>query len=176
MFGQSLVTGVVDCQLGAIPSQRAVELAGIANDQFVWINVRDIYPYPYTLAHANTFIQQVEKQENSIVWGIYYKDSLSGVIGLQQQSDVYCHNAELGYWLGRDFRGKGLASASVEAVVRFGFIQTNLERIYAGVFDGNLKSISVLLKNGFIHEATLRKAVFKNGRFVNELIFARLKN
>jgi len=82
----------------------------------------------------------------------------------------------LGYWLDSDFRNKGLATASVEAVVRFAFGQTNLKRIYAGVFEGNQSSVNVLLRNDFNHEATLKKAVFKNERFADELIFSRLKD
>ncbi len=176
MFGLTLQTSIIKCHLGPIPCERADELARIANDHSVWINVRDTFPYPYTMEHALTFVKETENAERSVVWGVYDSDILCGVIGLHRQFDVYRHNAELGYWLGSDFRNKGLATASVEAVVRFAFGQTNLKRIYAGVFEDNQGSVNVLLRNDFNHEATLKKAVFKNERFADELIFSRLKD
>lgn len=176
MFGVELDTIIKDCQLKRIPEALATELAHVANDISIWVNVRDVFPYPYTVDHAESFIRSSEEEIGSLIWGIYLEDKMAGVIGLHLQSDVHRFKAELGYWLGTDFRGRGLAYASVATVVDYAFSQTNLIRIYSSVFEDNKASAKVLISNGFLQEGILRKSAFKNGRFVDEIVFARLKN
>ena len=85
--------------------------------------------------------------------------------------DVYRHTAEIGYWLGEPYWGRGIGSAAVEKLVQHGFHKLNLMRIQAAVFSYNEPSIHVLLKNGFKHEGVMRKKVFKDGKFHDEYLF-----
>ena len=64
--------------------------------------------------------------------------------------------AELGYWLGEPFWGRGLATAAVRAVTRHAFAAFPLERVFALPFGPNRASQRVLEKAGFRREAYLR--------------------
>lgn len=165
-----------DCVLRLLNNSDALLLAQLANDKSIWLNVRDIFPFPYQFNHAIEFISQTNNNKKAWVWGIFSQDTLAGVAGVHFQDDVYQFSAELGYWLGVDFRGKGLASAVVAAIVNYLFASTSIIRIYAGVFELNPASIRVLEKNDFVCEGVKRKAVFKDGKFLDELIYARLKD
>ena len=83
--------------------------------------------------------------------------------------------AEVGYWLGRDYRGQGYATEALEAMARVGFRELGLHRIEAGVMPGNRASIRVLRRAGFSREGLLREYVQKRGRWVSSVLFARLE-
>ena len=71
--------------------------------------------------------------------------------------------------------GLGIATQAVEMILRYGFEQLNVERIYAGTFEYNVGSMRVLEKNGFIKEGIARRAVFKNHKFYDEYRYGKLK-
>ena len=98
-----------------------------------------------------------------------------GSIGINLKEDVHKYSAEIGYWLGEPFWNKGIASEAVKILTEFTFKNFLLNRIYANVFEGNDASEKVLKKAGYIKEATLRKAVFKRGKFLDQYIYAVLK-
>ena len=75
---------------------------------------------------------------------------LCGAVGLQI-ADAHRH-AELGYWIGVPFWGKGYATEAASAAVAFGFDMLRLNRIYAHHFAGNTASQRVLEKIGMRHE------------------------
>jgi [ribosomal protein S5]-alanine N-acetyltransferase len=172
----ALIKSHNNCELRKLSNSDAFILAQLANDRSIWLNVRDTFPFPYEFSHAIEFITQMNNNEKAWVWGIFSQEMLVGVIGVHFQDDVYRFSAELGYWIGSEFRGKGLASAAVAAIVNHLFTHTVVNRVYAGVFDFNPASKSVLEKNDFVCEGTKRKAVFKDDKFLDELIYARLKD
>jgi ribosomal-protein-alanine N-acetyltransferase len=71
--------------------------------------------------------------------------------------------AELGYWVGREFRSLGIASEAAAAVVEYGFATLGLERIFAGYFDGNAGSERVMLRLGMKAEGVRRSEARKDG-------------
>jgi RimJ/RimL family protein N-acetyltransferase len=96
----------------------------------------------------------------------------SGGIGLHIGEDIYRKNAELGYWLAEPFWGKGIISKVVPEMVKYGFQNFDITRIFARPFGANKASQRVLEKAGFLLEAKLEKTFFKNGVFHDELIYA----
>jgi RimJ/RimL family protein N-acetyltransferase len=75
-------------------------------------------------------------------------------------SDEHRH-AELGYWIGVPFWGRGYATEAARAAVAFGFETLRLKRIYAHHFAGNTGSQRVLEKIGLRHEGRFRKHIQK---------------
>jgi len=143
-----------------------------ANDPAVSSRLRDAFPYPYTAADAHLWIEFASSAEPVTNFAIVVDGQAVGGIGLRLQEDVHRRSAEIGYWLGRQFWGRGIATEAVRAVTEFGFTTLDLCRIYAGVFEGNAASARVLEKAGYTYEARLRKAVFKNGEILDKLIYA----
>ncbi len=125
------------------------QLAQLANNKRIFDNVRDHFPFPYEEKHAASFIKKTLQEEPRQNFGIEYIGELSGVIGLILQEDVYRKSAEIGFWVGQPFWGKGIATKAVELITSYGFTELDLVRIYAGAFEYNTASMKVLEKNGF---------------------------
>jgi len=97
-------------------------------------------------------------------WGIVLKETgrLIGSIGFHGSHPLHARG-EIGYAMARSYWGKGLMTEAVRAVVRCGFEQMNLNRIFAGCIPEHTGSRRVLEKCGFICEGILRQnAYFKN--------------
>ena len=150
-------------------------LVKYANNNRISKNLRDSFPYPYTQADAQAWITAATNQNPEINFAIASSDELIGGIGLMFQPDVYRFSAEIGYWIAEPFWGKGIASLALVALSKYAFEQFDLNRIFAGVFQGNEASIRVLEKSGFILEGRLRNSVYKDNHFKDQLIYSILR-
>lgn len=150
-------------------------LAELANNKKIWNNLRDMFPYPYTLEDADKFLDSVKQQEPQVTLAIEYDFQFVGVIGLVLQPDVYKKGAEIGYWIGEPFWGKGIATQALNLASDYAFETLAFERLYAGVFEGNEASKRVLEKCGFQLEGISRKAVFKNNKLIDEYRYGKLR-
>jgi len=79
---------------------------------------------------------------------------------------------ELGYFLGEPFWGNGITTEAVRTIVEYGFKNFDITRIYARPYGNNTASQKVLEKAGFTLEARIEKNIYKNGEFLDELIYA----
>ena len=95
-----------------------------------------------------------------------------GGIGVRLQNDVERTSAEIGYWLGEPFWNKGIMTAAVRAFTDYAFAQFSLTRVFAVSFAGNVASHRVLEKAGYVREGTLRRSVVKNGKVLDQVLFA----
>jgi [ribosomal protein S5]-alanine N-acetyltransferase len=98
-----------------------------------------------------------------------------GNIGFTIKDDIYRYNAEIGYWLGEDYWGRGVMSEVLPAMVDYIFQNFQINRLFACVLEENGGSMRVLTQAGFRSEAVLIKAAVKNDRYLNEHIFAMLR-
>ncbi len=151
-------------------------LARYANNRRIWLNVRDLFPHPYTEENARWFIEDyLPNSTDEEVFAIATEDEAIGAIGIKFKTDVYRFNAEIGFWLGEPFWGKGIATQAVGRIVDYIYRHyPSIVRIYAEVFDHNPASARVLLKNDFKQEATLSRAIIKDGQIEDLHIFSRL--
>lgn len=161
--------------LRGLKKQDAVPLAALANNKKIWDNVRDYLPHPYTIRDGEDYIDMVLKEERPLTFGVEYKGRLAGVVGLVAQEDIYRMSAEIGYWIGEPFWGKGIATQAVKMMSNYGFEKMGFQRIFAGVFEYNIGSMKVLEKNGYEREGIFKQALIKNERIWDEHRFARLK-
>lgn len=143
-----------------------------ANNRNVWLNLRDSFPNPYTEQDAKTWLRKVKKQKPEIDFAIASNDEAIGGIGLHPQRDVYRRSAEIGYWLGEPFWRRGIATIAVRAFTDYALANFDLVRLYASVFEGNIASMRVLEKAGYTLEGCFRKAVTKDGRTLDQFIYA----
>jgi len=151
-------------------------LGGLANNIKIWNNLRDMFPHPYTLDDAEKFIDMVKQQDPQLTFAIEFEHKLVGVIGMVLQPDVYRKGAEIGYWIGEAFWKKGIASTAIRLTSDYAFETLKLERLFAGVFEGNEGSKRVLEKCGYTLEGISRKAVYKNNKLMDEYRFAKLRS
>ncbi|MHB1051265.1 MAG: GNAT family N-acetyltransferase [Bacteroidota bacterium] len=144
-----------------------------ANNRKIWENVRDHFPFPYTMPDADRWIFHASTALYNTVFAIVVNGKAAGSIGLVQKDDVYKKSMELGYWLGEEFWGQGIMSEAVASVTEYGFSTFDIVRIYADVFEWNIPSARVLEKNGYRCEARLTKAIVKEGRIGDALLYAK---
>lgn len=155
----------------------AADIVRHANDPSVAGNLRDVFPYPYTLADAEDYIRAciASDGKGQLCRAIVVDGKAAGSIGVFLGSDVYRRSAELGYWLGRAYWRQGIMSAAVRAICGEAFRNWDIVRIYAEPFAGNAGSRGVLEKAGFTLEGVLRKSVCKNGILMDSCIYAKLR-
>lgn len=142
-----------------------------ANDPEVAAMLRDRFPHPYTRECGQQFLAAATAQDPPESFAIDVDGVAIGGIGVHPCDDVMRHSAEIGYWVGRKFWGRGLASAALLAVVGHVFREGRFCRLNAHTFEGNDASGRVLEKAGFVCEGRLRKAVFKGGRLLNAVLY-----
>lgn len=149
-------------------------LAALANNHKIWINLKDVFPHPYTLADAHDWVKFAHNQAEN--YAIEYEGKAVGGIGLLFKDDIYRKNAEIGYWLGEPYWGLGIISEAIKQVVKHAFAQYEINRIYAGVFEYNPASMRVLEKAGFEKEAILKKSLVKEGKLYDEHIYVKFRD
>lgn len=153
----------------------APSLVKHANNPNVAGNLRDGFPYPYTLPDAKSWLEDANENQDNTILALEVNGEAVGGIGLHGLKDVYRYNAEVGYWLSEKYWGKGLMSDAVSVMVDYAFTRKSWLRIFATIFEHNLSSMRVLEKCGFKKEAIHRKAVMKEGQLLDEHLFSLLK-
>jgi len=170
----------VELPLGewSIRSYRADDVAALAraaDNPRVAAGLRDLFPQPYSEDDGREWISSVLAARPETHFAIAAADEVIGTIGLTLQSDVHRRSAELGYWLGEPWWGRGIATLAVRAVTPWAFERFDLLRIFATVFSNNPASARVLEKAGYELEGTLRRAVVKDGRILDQRMYASVR-
>lgn len=147
-----------------------------ANNRRVSINLRDRFPYPYTARDARNWLDCVVARKPETSFAIDVAGEAVGGISFHVQSDVEHRSAEIGYWLGEEFWGRGIATEVLIVITDFAFANHDLCRLYAHVFDWNGASARVLEKAGYVYEGRLRKSVTKDGKTIDQLMYAIVRD
>lgn len=147
-------------------------LVKYGNNKNIAKNMTDKFPHPYTAEKGKLFIEYTQQSSPANIMAIVVNGEPVGSIGIHPQSDIHCKNAELGYWLGEPFWGKGIITKAIPQMVTYGFKHWDINRIFARPFGTNLASQKVLEKCGFKLEARFEKTYFKYGEYVDELVYA----
>ncbi len=152
-------------------------LAEEGNSRAVWRNMIHQFPHPYTEADAVHWIERCKGQDPPRDLVVAQADRLIGVGGAEPHGDgVSRYTASIGYWLGERHWGRGIGTAVCAALLHYAWTTFDVERIQAEVFAWNPASVRVLEKNGLELEGRRRKAIFKDGQFVDELIYSILRS
>lgn len=147
-----------------------------ANNHKVSKNLRDGFPNPYGLSDAEDFLAKVKQQEPRTFFAIATEAEIIGAIGLARGVDVHRFTAEMGFWLAEPYWGKGIMTEAVKRFTKLAFERFDLERIFAEPYTTNPASARVLEKAGYVLEGTLRANVFKEGKVLDQYLYARIKD
>jgi RimJ/RimL family protein N-acetyltransferase len=152
----------------------AQALAAVANNRNVWNSIRNEFPSPYTVMDALAWIKHANEEKPVANFAIEIGNIVAGNISCTRHKDVYAKTVELGYLIGENYWGKGIATAAVALMLEA--IQKNKEivRIEAKIFGGNGASARVLEKNNFVLEGTRKNAIYKNGVIADEQVWVYL--
>jgi ribosomal-protein-alanine N-acetyltransferase len=158
------------------PDDDAARLAQIAGDFEVarWLTHR--FPHPYTVGDARAWLAtaSVESPVNS--FAITVDGELAGGIGIRPHTGEASGVAIFGYWLGRAYWSRGIATEAARLLVAHAFETRRLRRLEAQVAAPNLASARVLEKSGFIREGMLREAfVERDGTVQDAALYGLLR-
>jgi len=148
------------------------DLVKYANNSNVSKFMTNKFPCPYLPENGKEFIEMAMKGNPANIFAIEIDGHASGGIGLHLQADVHEKNAELGYWLAEPFWGNGIITNAIKEMVTYGFSTFQINRIFAVPFGTNISSQKVLEKAGFVLEARFDKTIYKNGEYLDELVYA----
>jgi RimJ/RimL family protein N-acetyltransferase len=160
------------CRVRDLVHADAESIARHVNDRRVWINLRDRVPHPYALKDAETFLTMACASVPRTVFAIDVDGVAIGCIGLELHGDIERVSAEIGYWLGVAYWGRGIATAAIRAVTRHALDSLGVCRVYALPFAHNVASCRVLEKAGYLCEGRLRRSVIKDGEVLDQLLYA----
>ena len=146
-----------------------------ANDQAVARNMRDRFPSPYTEPDGREWIALNQVCSPATNLAIVVDGIACGGVGLQLGTDIERCSAEIGYWLGRAYWGRGIATDAVRAMSDYAFGTFGLERIFATAFARNVASQRVLEKAGYVRECVMRHSAIKDGELIDKTLYARLR-
>lgn len=147
------------------------------NNKKIYENTANI-PWPYKLKDAENYIQKNlnryrQKKPESINYVIEIDGEASGGIGLHEIKEG--HKAKIGYWLAEKHWGKRLMTKIVRKILPYFFKKYKLVRIVGDIFSWNKGSGRVLEKNGFKLEGIHKKSYKKDGKYIDQIIYAKVK-
>lgn len=138
----------------------------------------DRIPYPYQDGDAEWWIGMTLEQEGKggIFRAILVDGAYAGTISVEQKEDVYLRDGEIGYYLLKEYAGKGVMTEAVRRICEEAFAVLPLLRITGLVYEPNMASRRVLEKNGFVPEGRMRQAVWKDQQVYDLCIYGKLRD
>jgi len=148
------------------------------NDEEINMNTLHI-PFPYYERDAEEFLTIVRKfeedQKHVGQYAIRLKGEMVGGIGFLYSHGDSSHKAEVGYWIGKRHRGRGLMTLAIQKMIEIAFSEKGLFRLEAHVFPENIASMRALEKAGFQKEGFLKSTFIKEDRLVDTFLFAIIR-
>ncbi len=135
---------------------------------------RNFMSIPKNLKEASEEIKNSLKK--GLLWAIEVDGSYAGFVHLETNTNPkYKHSAIIGFGIHPNFRGRGLATKAVKIVIDYGFNKLKLIRISGMCRTFNKASARVMEKAGFKLEGILRKNKFKDGKYLDDMVWAKVR-
>lgn len=149
-------------------------IARHANNLNVVRYMSHMMPNPYTRDDAKWWVK-VGCRQVGLNRAIDLDGECVGVVGVRFGEHERLYSAEIGYWLGEAFWGRGIMTRAVSEMTQAVFDETEVVRLSAPVYSPNGPSMRVLEKCGYALEAIHKAAIFKNGEFLDEHLYVKFK-
>lgn len=148
----------------------------LSDDKELWSNMSD--DFPKTLIECKQLVNLFSTGEDitEFIRAVKVDGKIVGCIAAFFESGMYCKNAEISYWLNREYRGKGIMPQALKMFTNYVFTKFDIHRIWARPFENNKASQRVLEKTGFVYEGLLKENVFKNNQYINSKVYALIRD
>ena len=158
-------------------------MAQNANDPLIAKNMSLTFPHPYTLESAHVWINMNLALPHQVAFVVCERSSpdvVIGGIGLKPGADVSSHTAEVGYWMGRSYWGKGYTTEVLKSFTKWVFQSwerdgQRIRRLGGNVFSGNVASMRCFEKCGYAKEGVLKGHGEKHGQVYDFHLFGLTK-
>lgn len=168
---------MVDCRIREWKLEDSASLAAMLNNKNILNNLRDGLPCPYTVNDAEEYIAAMLSADKTrtFAFAIEANNEVIGSIGVFRCDNIHSRTAEMGYYIGEPYWGKGFGTSAVEQTCKYIFEHTDIIRIFAEPFAYNTASCRVLEKAGFQLEGILHSNAVKNGNILDMKMYALIK-
>ncbi len=159
---------------------RAVERSDLPNFAR-WLNDETVLQYfgqvlPLSLDQEEHWYESMLQDSSACAFSVEFEGEHVGGAGFNRMQARH-RNAEVGLFIGiPSLWGRGLGSDVMRTLLRYGFQQLNLHRIYLRVFYENRRAVRMYEKLGFQHEGRWRQAEFRSGRYHDILWMGLLRD
>ncbi|QUH26539.1 GNAT family N-acetyltransferase [Serpentinicella alkaliphila] len=166
-----------DIELKILDNTHAIEIEALVNSDRSYL--RKWLPWvdkTKSVKDIEAFIDSTKNQfasNNGFQTSIWYKGNLAGVIGFQR-IDWVNRSTNIGYWIGKDYNGKGIMTKSVSVFVDYALIHLNLNRVEIRCAEQNYRSRAIPERLGFMKEGFVRNAEWLNDHYVSHIIYGML--
>ena len=156
----------------------ALDIVDGMKDVKVYENTLNI-PFPYFISDAIRYIDSIVSFENKNgiqkEWAIVSNGIMIGAIGIHFNKGIENHVSEIGYWLHKNYRGKGIMTRVLKEFTSFIFKTYKLSKLRATVFNHNPGSMRALEKASFKSEGTLIKEYQKDSKLIDGKVYGICK-
>ncbi|GCE47690.1 RimJ/RimL family protein N-acetyltransferase [Thermosporothrix hazakensis] len=147
-----------------------------------WLNDEEIRRYfsvyPTSDYRGKERIENLYKSFGHIIFGVVRKSDnrLIGLVGLKdintlnQTAEFYVIIGDRSVW------GQGYGTEATKLMIRYGFMELNLNRIQTQDMEENIGGWKADEKAGFKYEGTLREAIFRFGKYNNVRVYSLLRS
>lgn len=170
-------SGMADCKIREWKIEDAGALAAMLNNKNILDNLRDGLPYPYTINDAEDYINAMLSSDKTktFAFAVEADNKVVGSISVFRCDNIHFRTAEMGYYIGEPYWGKGFGTSAVRQICKYIFEYTDIIRIFAEPFVYNTASCHVLEKAGFQPEGILHSNAVKNGIILDMKMYALVK-
>jgi RimJ/RimL family protein N-acetyltransferase len=154
------------------------------NDNYInWLNDSEVCKYnshhifPYNKHKAEEYLKSISLSGDMLVLAMIAKESEKHIGNISlQHIDLLNNSAEFAILLGdKDYWGKGIAKEASLLIVKHGFLELNLHRIYCGTASENIAMQKLANFLGMSEEGRRKEAQFKNGKYNDIIEYGVLK-
>ncbi|WP_069804830.1 GNAT family N-acetyltransferase [Thermogemmatispora onikobensis] len=147
-----------------------------------WLNDEEIRRYfsvyPTSDARAKERLEQLYRDGKHIIFGVALKSNnrLIGLVGLKdinyinQTAEFYIIIGDRAVW------GQGYGTEATKLMIRYGFMELNLNRIQTQDMEENIGGWRADEKAGFKYEGTLRQAILRFGKYHDVRVYSLLRS
>ena len=146
-----------------------------------WLNDPQVLEHfgdsvPLSIAQEEQWYEETLKNPATVDFAVEFEGQHVGGAGFSKIDGRHAH-AEVGLFIGvPDLWDRGLGADVLRTLLRFGFEQMNLHRIYLRVFAENKRAVHLYEKVGFQHEGCWRQQAFRHGRYHDLLWMSILRD
>lgn len=107
--------------------------------------------------------------------GVWVDGAIAGVITLHNL-DLLARMGDIGYWLGKEFQGRGIMTDAARAVTDHALVELELNRVQIRCAAGNTRSSAIPKRLGFTFEGVLRQTSLVNGEYLDLEVYSMLRS
>lgn len=164
-------------KLRELKSEDLNEIMKYVNDYNLYSSFTDSAPLPKTVEFQRLWMENQISNENIITFAIANKDT-DDFIGTCQLREIDMQNylATLSIIIGTsENSGKGYGTDAIKQLLRFAFLELNLNRVQLEVYEDNFPAIRLYEKCGFVREGAKTEQIFRRGKYSTQIVYSILK-